>query len=324
MKNLVFLLGILMVLVSCKKNTPTAVPTATLPNGDTIQISNHLQKQYTFSHQNFIYLGPDEKIILDTLPISTAFFVDTAHAYIEYKNQTYLVGKYQEQNTWKKGYIHLENIANQWLTNPNDTNEIFLLGLELADTNSNYICELRYCNKNTMVSNINLGDNYYIYEFWTRFNFLDSLCTASTLVMNVNFEFQACGSSGDNYLFIYQGVLQQIMDYHWSAYELMDYEEVIFAPLPNTTQLLEIQDGKFTGYFWKDSLPVYPNNGPIWIKRIKTSEWYGELEENKPWQIKEYIKYDLVYTFERNQLNMIDSIAYDSTKYRIYTADWVN
>jgi hypothetical protein len=325
MKKIPYLFILVMVVFSCKKNLPVASPAPiSAPNGDTIQISNYLQKQYTFSNQNLIYLGPDEQIILDTLPIATPFFVDISHTYIEYKNQIYLVGKYQKHDSWRKGYIRLANIANQWLIHPNDSNNIFLLGLEEVDTTENYTCELRFCQKNRLISHFNFGENYYISEFWTKFNFLDSLCTRSVLVMNVNFEFLACGSSGDNYLFVYDGQLKQIMNYHWSAYELMDYEEIIYATLPNTNQLLEMQDGKFTGNTLNDSLPVYPDDGPIWIKRIKTSDWYGKLEENKPWKIKETIQYDLVYSFELNQLVMLDSIAYDSTKCRIYTADWVN
>jgi hypothetical protein len=319
----ILLLPAYLVLFSCQKNQPVQFPIIQLPNGDSIKISKHVQLFYTFSSTNPVYLGPDDRLLIDSIPAAFAFYVDTAHAYIT-NNHTYVqyfVGKYFQNNTWRKGYIKADNLTNQFITHPADTQQVFLLGFEKTDSLNNYTCELRLYKEHILEDHHNFGSKFYPMEEWVTLKWVDSISSPKNIYLNVNFEYSGCGSSSDNYLFSYTNRLQFLLDYGWSSYDIaIDYRTDAFILVNEQDGSREIYDGKLTNRKYPGDVSAYDPSYPLFIKRYITEDVVDDpRNDDDHWMIKESIHYDLIYSFQHNRIILIDSIPYDSSIIYLHT-----
>ncbi len=326
-RTIVGIIGILLIL-SCNSGKPVKIPVIDLPNGDTIQISGHLQKFYSFSATSRIYLGPDKRLLMDSIDMATIFWVDTVKSRIYSKKERdfFYVGKYFKNNVWKKGYVQEDDLTIEYYIHPKDTAQLFLFGFEEIDTNFHYYCELRAFENKVIKSRYRFGNPYYDeMEQGGTFKRLDFLGDGNELFFHVNFEWAACGFMTENYLFRYTDHFDSLLYYSTSGVELVNEGEYVYVPTNKREGLYALSDGKLLNMEYDEDITRFVDHFPLFIKRSYGENFTEHLtEENRDYTVKEYALYDLIYSFQNNKLVLLDSVNYDSTKFRTFLPEWAD
>jgi len=254
--------------------------------------------------------------------MGTHFYADTAHREVWRNDRRYMVGKYFKDGNWRKGYIQLANLTDQIVYHPLDTNKIFMLGHEEVGDPFNYECLLKLCEMNQLKDSYRFHGNMYPFESYVQLKLMDSLSTGEDLFLHVNFLFEACGSSTNNFVFRYTDHMDSLLYYWTSSVDLYNPAEMLYIKMDEHMVPREIMDGEYTGSVYDASLEKYMDRLPLFIIRTFHEEYAGKPEESD-FHIKRIVNYDLIYSFQKDKLFLVDSIPYDSTRFTSYVPSWV-